>query len=236
MSISTPARLARLVLAVLALALAATAVTPAVSGAQPNQGGGSGDSDYCKTLRDRLQRYHDIATDTAQPKGVRDFYRARANVLLMTARKAGCTWAARVSAGAGVATAPPETAATTRQRARFDRLAAPRRGFARGAQRRAAGGTTQAPPSQPSVAAIKAHPTGNSQQDEYCAAVGQLIDEAEREGDNAALRGDEASADAWYDLADEFIDRATQNGCRFTLALTAQRGTRQLRPGVATRG
>lgn len=235
-------RLARTALAVVVLAFAAAAASPAISHAAPNQGGGpsSSDSDVCNTLFQRLKRYNDIATNPNEPKAVRDFYRARANSLLITARRAGCSWAPIQSAPVTTATTPAADAthrATKRQRTRFDRLSAPVLGAQRSTQRRAAGttGGTRVPTTA-TVAAVKAHPTGNQQQDAYCSAVAQLIDEAEREGDNALARGDDASANAWYDLADEFIDRATQNGCRFVIALKAHRGLRPVAPAVAVKG
>lgn len=220
----------RLVLTVIAL-LAATALAPAAAGAAPNQGTGGSDSDYCSVLRDRLQRYHDIAADTRQPARVRDFYRGRAAYVLYVARNAGCSWASPAAVVSG-ATAP-QSAATASRLARFERLTLPRRTARAATHRRAATGTGRPPVTQPAtVAAVKAHPTGNAKDDAYCAAVSRLIDEAHAEGDNAALNGDQASADAWYELADTYIDRATQNGCRFVFAITAGRGAHRTIPSA----
>ncbi len=226
-------RITRIALAVLTLVLAVTAVSPAISSAAQNQGGGTGNSDYCSTLLSRLKRYHDIATDPREPKAVRDFYKARAEVLLITARDAGCSWAPAALAGTTIsadttralsaAPAPGACDAGCRQkRTRFTRLS-PARGSRPVALRRAAapGGGTSVPQPQSTVSALKAHPTGNTQQDEYCSGVAKLIAEAEAEGDAALLRGDRAEADAWYALADYFLDQSTQNGCRFVFALKA---------------
>lgn len=224
-------RTTRIALAVLALVLAVTAVAPALSSAAQNQGGGTSTSDYCSTLLSRLKRYHDIATNPREPKAVRDFYQARAEVLLITARNAGCSWAPAALAGTTIsadtsgalsaARAPGSCDAGCRQkRSRFAGLS-PARGFRPVALRRAAapGGGTSVPQPQNAVSALKAHPTGNRQQDEYCSAVAKLIADADAEGDAALIRGDQAEADAWYALADYFLDQSTQNGCRFVFAL-----------------
>lgn len=240
MSIPTPIlRAARLAMAVLALALAATAVSPAASNAQPNQGGG-GDSSYCSSLLDRLKRYHAIATDPSQPQGVRDFYRNRAAIVLVRAQSAGCTWATSMQAIGSAATLP-DAALTSRgsaasvpggpavraqRRATFDRLTATRRQGARAGKRGTAGGGTRVPSSQTSTAAIKATSTGNAQHDQYCADVAKLIDEADAAGDDAFNSGNAASADLWWELADYFTDVATQNGCRFTMVIKTQPGMR----------
>lgn len=246
----TITRLTRLALALVALTLAVTAIAPATSGAATNQGGGTGNSEFCKTLRDRLKRYHDIATNPNEPPAVRDFYRVRADVVLTTARQIGCSWATAAVVGtsvpqAGVVLAPSGApvpgacdASCRRQRARFGQLTPPLRRPVTRTLRRAvgSGATGSTPQPQTTATAVKAHPSGNPQQDDYCSSVAKLITEAQNEADQAVLRGDQASADAWYDLADYFIDEASQRGCRFVFLLKAG----ALRPAaervVATKG
>ncbi|MBJ7330594.1 MAG: hypothetical protein JHC95_11910 [Solirubrobacteraceae bacterium] len=190
---TTVTRPVRLMLAVLAIAMAAAAV-PAVSGAAQNTGSGpAGNSELCNTLRDRMQRYHDISTDPTQPKNVRDFYKYRARNTLDRARAAGCGWAA-----------------------------------VQAKQQTTGGG--RVPQATVSVSAIKATTTGNQQQDEYCAGVAKLIQDAWDQGDRQIGLGNDAEAQAWYDLAEDFIDRATQNGCRFTALMKS----RHLRVPAAT--
>jgi hypothetical protein len=77
------------------------------------------------------------------------------------------------------------------------------------------GGTGTAPGPGSAIVFIKANPTGNQQQDEYCRGVAELINNAEKEGDAALLSGDEQGAAEWYALAEYFTERATRNGCRF---------------------
>ena len=78
------------------------------------------------------------------------------------------------------------------------------------------GGTVTTPSPAAKLTFLKSHPSGNQQQDEYCRGVADLINEAEREGDAALLRGDSQGAAEWYALAEYFLERATRNGCRFT--------------------
>jgi hypothetical protein len=73
---------------------------------------------------------------------------------------------------------------------------------------------------------IKANPTGNQQQDEYCRGVAELINNAEKEGDAALLGGDQQGAAEWYALAEYFTERATRNGCRFMDLRTKVGGVR----------
>lgn len=233
-------RLTRIGLTVLALAIAATAISPALSSAAPNTATGpsSGDSEFCTTLLDRLKRFNDLANDPREPKKVRDFYRARASNVLHRARQAGCGWAALQGQAPPTVSPPGDTVATgiTGARTRFDRLTTKRAQGTQSAKRRAVtGGGTRVPPSRAAVAALKATTTGNQQQDDYCAGVAKLIDDAEHQGDLAVLNGDQASADAWYDLAEEFIDRATQNGCRFVFGLVARAHLEQVTTPVAAR-
>jgi hypothetical protein len=82
------------------------------------------------------------------------------------------------------------------------------------AKRTGGNGTTTSPAA--TLTFIKNNPNGSQQHNEYCRGVADLINEAEREGDAALLRGDEQGANEWYALADEFLERATRNGCRFT--------------------
>lgn len=235
------ARLSRLALAVLAIGLAGTAIAPAASHAAPNNGGGpsSSDSEFCKTLFDRLKRFNDLANDPTQPKNVREFYKGRAVNVLDRARRAGCSWAAlQIQAPttvSGDAAATAAAAARAKKRTVFDRLTTTRTQQKRSSKRRLTGGGTPVPTSTTTVSALKATTTGNQQQDQYCAGVAKLIDEAQAEGDRALLNGDQASADAWYDLADEFIDRATQNGCRFVFALHAGANLERAPSSVASR-
>lgn len=217
----------RIVLAVLAAAIAVTAISPAVSTAAQNNGGGpsSSDSELCNRLYDRLKRYNDMANDPSEPKNVREFYKGRAANTLDRARLAGCRWATMQAAKAETTPTTPADAVATRitsKRAKYDRLVTARRASTRSAKRRATAGGTQLSTSQSTVSAIKPTTTGNQQQDDYCAGVAKLVADAETQGNQALLNGDQASADAWYDLADEFVDRATQNGCRFVFGLVAQ--------------
>ncbi|MGK2936954.1 MAG: hypothetical protein ACSLFR_03990 [Solirubrobacteraceae bacterium] len=235
-------RFTRLALAVLAIGLAGTAIAPAASHAAANNGGGptSSDSEFCKTLFDRLKRFNDLANDASQPKNVREFYKARAVNVLDRARRAGCGWAALQSQAPTTAAVRGDAAATaaarTRKRTAFDRLTTARTQQKRSSKRRLTGGGTRVPSSTTTVAELKATTTGNQQQDEYCAGVAKLIEDAQAEGDRAMLNNDQASADAWYDLADYFIDQSTQNGCRFVFALVAQTNLERASTPVATRG
>lgn len=242
MSVSTVlTRVTRLALAVLVIAITATAISPAVSSAAPNNGGGpsSSDSEFCKTLFDRLKRYNDLANDASQPKNVREYYKGRAFNVLDRARRAGCSWAAIQGQALTTVSQPGDAAATEAarktRRAAFDRLTTARGRQQRSGKRRAAGVGTRVPTTQTTVSAIKATSTGNQQQDEYCAGVAKLVADAEAEGDRAVINGDQAGADAWYDLADYFIDQATQNGCRFVFARFATPNLERAPNAVATR-
>lgn len=209
-------RAIRLTATALALLLAATSLSPAVSGAQPNQGGGTDNADYCQTMLERIGRYHKIADDPSQPQAVRDFYRARAAATLLRAQLAGCDYTSAAVRGDVVAPGTFKGASARRakaQRRAFGRL----RPTTRSAKRTTSGGGSHTPHTAAAIAEIKANPSGSPKQDQYCADVAKLIDEAEAEAeaDRALLDGDAASAAAWYDLADYFLDQATQNGCRF---------------------
>lgn len=210
--------------AVLVAATAATAL-PAAASAAPNTGTSSGsDSSYCQTLLERTKRYNDLAHDPRQSQAVRDFYASRAAVTLLHAQQAGCGWATRQAVRAPSATttatattraagtAPARTTRTTRRRATFRAL---NRSFRTGAT----GGTIGRVPS--GVAYIKAAPSGNPSQDDYCRKVADLIADADKQGDVASINGNQESADAWYELADYMTDVATQNGCRFVLGIKA---------------
>jgi hypothetical protein len=78
------------------------------------------------------------------------------------------------------------------------------------------GGKTGVPGAGAMIASVKATTTGDKQHDEYCRGVAALIENAEREGDSAAVGGDPEGAAEWYALAEYFLERATRNGCRFT--------------------
>jgi hypothetical protein len=237
---------ARKTLIAAVVALAAATASPAVAGAQPNTGSGGSDSSYCQTLRERIQRYNDLAHDMSLPQSVRAFYATRAQITLIHAREANCGWAA-IQAGGGTAgeatpagpatraagTAPSNTARTTRRRAAF-------RTLNRRLRVRASRTTTGMPSggNVPSgVAFIKANPTGNPSQDDYCRKAADLIADAERQGDQATADNHPQDADAWYELADYMIDVATQNGCRFVFGIKAS-GLSEYRAAsvVATRG
>ena len=87
------------------------------------------------------------------------------------------------------------------------------------------GGRTGTPPAAAAaIASVKATTTGDQQHDEYCRGVADLINQAEQAGDDANVSGDTQGAAEWYALADYYIERATRNGCRFTLL--------RLRPGA----
>ncbi len=244
MSISTVlTRFTRLALAILAIGLAGTAIAPAASHAAANNGGGpsSSDSEFCKTLFDRLKRYNDLANDASQSKKVREYYKGRAINVLDRARRAGCSWAAIQGQAVTTVSQPGDAAATEAarktRRATFDRLTTARGKQKRSSKRRAAGAGagTPVPTTQTTVSELKATSTGNQQQDEYCAGVAKLVEEAESEGDRAVINGDQAGADAWYDLADYFIDQATQNGCRFVFARFAMPNLERAPSAVADR-
>ncbi len=230
----------RTTLTVLAVAIAATAISPAVSSAAPNTGAGpaAGESEFCSTLLDRLKRFNDLANDPREPKKVRDFYKARASSVLLRAQQAGCGWAAIQGQAPPTVSQPGDVIAPGLVGARttFDRLSASRGKRTQSSKRRAGnGGSTRVPSSQSTATALKATTTGNQQHDDYCAGVAKLINEAEAEGDRQLGLGNDAEAQAWWDLAEEFIDRATQNGCRFTLALRAQAQLQQVKMPVAAR-
>ena len=63
-------------------------------------------------------------------------------------------------------------------------------------------------------AQIKSNPTGNSELDGICARIAGLINYANSQGDLAMIDGDDAAAQAWYDLADDMIRRGTNVGCK----------------------
>lgn len=230
----------RTTLTVLAVAIAATAISPAISSAAPNTGAGpaAGDSELCTTLLDRLKRFNDLANDPREPKKVRDFYKARASSVLLRAQQAGCGWAAIQGQVPPTVSQPDVVIApgVAGARLRFEQLTTTRTKRAKSSKRRAGGGgSTHVPSPQSTATALKATTTGNQQHDDYCAGVAKLINEAEAEGDRQLGLGNDAEAQAWWDLAEEFIDRATQNGCRFTLALRAQVQLEQVKVPVATR-
>lgn len=229
----------RTTLTVLAVAIAATALSPAASNAASNTGAGpaGSNSEFCSTLLDRLQRFHDIANDPREPKSVRDFYKARAASVLVRAQQAGCGWAA-IQGQPPTASQPGDVIAPglTSARATFDRLTATRGKRVRSGKRRAGtGGGVRVPSAQTTTTELKPTTTGNQQQDEYCAGAAKLIAEAQAEGDRQLSLGNEAEAEAWWDLAEDFVDRATQNGCRFTLALRAQAQLERVKTPAAAR-
>jgi|SRR5215216_2980322 len=65
-------------------------------------------------------------------------------------------------------------------------------------------------------AQVKSNPTGNSELDSICQQMAGLINHANTQGDLATIDGDDESAQAWYDLADDMIRRGTAAGCRFS--------------------
>jgi hypothetical protein len=210
--------------AALALALGGATAMPSPSVAAPNNGSGATESDVCKSLLDRLKRYHTIATNRHETQAVRDYYAAQARLTLEQGRLKKCQWAARalvVGQGTMGVNAAVAGVATTRVAVSAKRTSKRLSGVQR-ARRAAmlAGGQTDTRPEAPAtIAAIKAQPTGNPQQDEYCSKVADLIEDAYRQGDQAFASGDDEGGQAWYDLAGEFTDRATQNGCRFTFLI-----------------
>lgn len=202
------------------IALAIGAGSPAVASAAPNQGGGtSSDSAYCKGLRDRAQRFNDIAQDTSQPKSVRAFYRNRAMVVLDAARRAGCGWATFQAAQSGpteraerTGTGPAtRTARTTKTRQSFTTVEKRRKA------RRLVGKGTVKPSGGAGVvyAKVSAAQTNDPKLNSYCNAVADLINDAEAQGDHAAGNGDSSGAQEWWDLSEHMIDVSTGNGCRF---------------------
>jgi hypothetical protein len=76
------------------------------------------------------------------------------------------------------------------------------------------GGKTGVPGAGATIAFIKATTTGDKQHDEYCRGVAELIENAERQGDDHAISDPQQAAE-WYALAEYFLERATRNGCRF---------------------
>jgi hypothetical protein len=206
--------------ATLALAFAGAASMPSQSVAQPNTSAGTGESDLCKSLLDRLKRYHAIYTNKNETQAVRDYYKAQAQLTLAQGRIHKCQWASPAALVSGVNTVAVDvaggvaTARTSKQLAGANAVRKTRR-----AARLAGGQTGPRPQATTTMAAIKAQPTGNAQQDEYCRAVADLIQDAYNQGDQAFIAGDDEGAQAWYDLAGEMTDRATQNGCRFTFLI-----------------
>jgi hypothetical protein len=87
------------------------------------------------------------------------------------------------------------------------------------------GGKTGVPGPGATVASVKATTTGNQTHDEYCRGVAELIENAERQGDDHAVSDPEQAAE-WYALAEYFLERATRNGCRFTFLRSRAGGIR----------
>lgn len=206
--------------AVIAIAIGAS--VPAVAPAAPNQGGGTtGDSAYCKGLRDRAQRFNDIAQDARQPKRVRDFYYNRARVVIEVARHAGCAWATvqavqgspqsgSTSTRTTVAGPARRTARTTRTRQSFTAIEQrhrAKRTVSRDLVKRVGKGST--------TFRVSATTTGDPKQDSYCSGVAELVTDAELQGDTALGNGQDESAAEWYGLSEYMIDVASRNGCRF---------------------
>jgi hypothetical protein len=216
----------------LCIAVSAAATLPAMTLAQPNNGGSAGDSAYCMTLKDRASAYNDLAHDPRQPKSVRDFYASRAAIVLLHAREAGCNWSAAQAGPQGPMATPGGELATTANAtapARSARTAKARKSFgsvkrvrASTSARRAGSATHGSRPTAPNtVAKVKANPSGNGNLDNYCSQVADLISDAERQGDDALTAGDPQGASEWFELADYMTYTATQNGCRFTIGLHA---------------
>jgi hypothetical protein len=88
------------------------------------------------------------------------------------------------------------------------------------------GGTNGVPGGGATIASIRATTTGDKQHDEYCRGVAELIEQAEREGDAAAIHDPQGAAE-WYALADYYLERATRNGCRFTFLRSRVGGVQQ---------
>ncbi len=216
----------------LLLTVAAAAV-PAAASAQPNTGSGTGDSDYCRTLKNRAQYYNDLAHNPNLPKGVRDFYSTRAQIVLIHARQAGCQWSARAVQAAPAAdvdaTAVSSRTATARSKYRSAENA-------RKANKRVASSGTTTSNTNTTVARVKASPTGNGKLDSYCSAVADLITDAENQGDEASINNHDQDAAEWYELADHMTYTSTKNGCTFTAAKRAPQSTPSSPQGTATRG
>lgn len=80
---------------------------------------------------------------------------------------------------------------------------------------RGAGDTGTPTGTRAAIASVKASSTGNKDLDDFCRKVADLINEAERAGDDAAVSGDIQGSNEWYALADYYIERASRHGCRF---------------------
>jgi len=91
---------------------------------------------------------------------------------------------------------------------------------------RGAGETGTPAGARAGILSVKATTTGNQQHDEYCRGVADLINEAEQAGDDAAVSGDVQGSNEWYALADYYIERASRNGCRFTMLRSRPGGIR----------
>ena len=61
--------------------------------------------------------------------------------------------------------------------------------------------------------AVRATPTGDRAQDDYCNKVAALINHAMAEGDRALAAGDTDNATGWYALAVQMQQRSARNGC-----------------------
>jgi hypothetical protein len=230
-------RSASLVLvAALTFALAGSTAMPSTSHAAQNTGGGTSSSDICTTLLNRLKRFHDISKNPNESKAVRDFYAAQAQIALLDGKRNGCSWASQalvsgqgtvVAGNVATATLASTPAGLRSAKGTFKRLGVQLKS---GRVARLAGGQsgTPHPPTTTTAVALTSQPTGNPQQDDYCSKVADLINDAYRQGDLALINGDDEGAQAWYDLAAEFIDRSTQNGCRFTMNIRRVLGLKHL--------
>jgi hypothetical protein len=67
-------------------------------------------------------------------------------------------------------------------------------------------------------ARVKASPTGDSQLDDYCRKVADLVDHAVNQANHYASIGDADEASQWHALAEYMLRGATQRGCNFYAA------------------
>jgi len=83
------------------------------------------------------------------------------------------------------------------------------------------------------AARVKATPTGNTANDDYCRQVADLINSAFAEGDRQDNLGNYEEGQAWWDLAIDMLGRARDNGCTFTQVRRAPAAV--LRPSTVRR-
>jgi len=81
------------------------------------------------------------------------------------------------------------------------------------------------------AARVKASPTGNTANDDYCRQVADLVNSAFAEGERQDNLGNYEEGQAWWDLAIEMLGRARANGCTFAQVRRAPAAV--LRPNAA---